>query len=117
MHGGSPIGSMQVDEGQLSLKKFQPDEDAEVYGYTGWTAAQGYVSIHNPTNAAKPYTFTLDRRLGLLPNSGPYQLTVTHGQSAGDLQTTWNYGDKLTLNVQPHEVLILDFQRSQRLEK
>lgn len=117
MHGGSPIGSIKVDQDQLGLKKFNPDEDAEVYGYTGWNADQGYVSIHNPTKTAKPYTFTLDRQFGLLPNSGPFQLTVTHGASAGELKKTWNFGDKVTLNVQPHEVLILDFQRSNSLEK
>jgi hypothetical protein len=117
MHGGSPIGATSVDEGQLSLKRFQPAVDGEVYGYTGWTQTQGYVSIHNPSQTAKPYSFTLDRRFGLLPNSGPFQLRVTHGESAKELKKDWKFGEIVTLNVQPQQVIVLDFQRSKSREK
>ncbi len=117
MHGGSPIGATTVDEGQLSLKRFQPATDAQVYGYTGWTDTQGYVSIHNPTQTERPYSFTLDRRFGVVPNSGPYQLSVSHGASAAKLKKEWNFGETVTFNVQPQEVIVLDFHRVDSLEK
>ena len=64
-----------------------------------------------PSQTAKSYSFTLDRRLGLLPNSGPFQLSVTHGESAKELEKEWKFGETVTLKVQPQEVIVLDFQR------
>jgi len=90
MHGGSPAAG-------------------EVYGYTGWTAAQGYLSLHNPSAAAKTYTVKLDRPFGLLPGSGPFHVSSPLDGSTRDLPETCRFGDTLTFQLNPKEIRIVNF--------
>ena len=95
MHGGSPRAG-------------------EVYGYTAWNARQGYISIHNPASKPQRYTLTLDRALGLVPNSGPFKLSSPIAASENDLKPEYAFGDTLTLDLKPREVRILNFDMDQR---
>lgn len=90
MHGGNP-------------------RQNEVYGYTAWNEALGYVSIHNPANEKKAYTFTLDRRFGLVPGSGPFHLSSPLAASVQGLKESYRFGDTITVELQPREIRILDF--------
>lgn len=90
MHGGNP-------------------KEAEVYGFTGWTANRGYVSLHNPSDKAQTYTFTLDRAFGLVPNTGPLRLTAPDNRYLKGLKQRYHYGDSITLELEPQEVRILNF--------
>ena len=90
MHGGSPIAG-------------------EVYGYTAWTATQGYISVHNPSAKAQTYTVKLDRAFGLLPGSGPFHLSSPLDGSARDLPATCRYGDTLTFEMKPGEIRVVNF--------
>lgn len=45
-------------------------------GFTAWTTEQGDISLHNPGTEPADYDFILDRDLGLLPGSGPFQVRL-----------------------------------------
>jgi hypothetical protein len=92
MHGGSP------------LKK-------EIYGYTGWLKERGYVSIHNPSDESRNYSFTLDRKFGLTPGSrkSSYILTSPIASSVTGLKNQYRYGDTITGSMKPREIRILNF--------
>jgi hypothetical protein len=111
MHGGSPLGTFDSADEKLSLKKVDLDQVAQVYGYTGWTDSQGYVSIHNPTASVKSYSFCLDRGFGLLPGSGPFTLSCPMANKHKALKRDWKYGETVTIELQPREVIVLDFDR------
>jgi len=87
MHGGNPA-------------------QKEVYGYAGWTADSGYVSIHNPSDKKQPYSFTLDRALGMVPNAkGPYH---TSSPLPGGAQPWRNPHPEL----RPHDVATIGVRES-----
>jgi hypothetical protein len=83
----------------------------EVYGYTAWNEKQGYVSIHNPAEAKRTYSFTLDRRFGLMPGSGPFHLSSPLAASRQGLKDSYSFGDTITLELQPREIRILNFDK------
>ncbi|MFC4994600.1 hypothetical protein [Rubritalea tangerina] len=86
----------------------------EVYGYTAWNDSRGYVSLHNPSNEAKSYTFTLDRKFGLQPAQKSYHLSSPLSDSLKDLEATYQYGDTITLTLDPAEIRILNFDPNPR---
>jgi hypothetical protein len=90
MHGGSP-------------------KAGEAYGYTAWNQTQGYITIHNPSAAAKPYTITLDRAFGLLPGTGPFHVSSPIEDATHGLPSTRRFGDTLALELAPREIRVLNF--------
>lgn len=92
MHGGNPTAG-------------------EVYGYTGWTDTQGYVSIHNPSAETRSYSVKLDRSFGLVPGSGPFHVSSPLPDSARVLPETVRVGDAMTIELKPREVRILNFTK------
>jgi len=86
----------------------------EVYGYTAWTAEQGYISIHNPSGEEKKYTLKLDRAFGLVPNSGTFKLSSPIADCTAGLQAEYSYGDMITLTLKPREIRILNFDKAVR---
>lgn len=86
----------------------------EVYGYSGWNEKQGYLSIHNPSDKIQNYTLTLNRKLGLKPNT----MAVFHISSPLNnlyekkLKEDYRYGDNLSVELKPGEILLLDFEKS-----
>lgn len=95
MHGGNP-------------------RDKEVYGYTAWTADQGYISIHNPSADKKSYSMKLDRAFGLLPDSGRFYLSSPIEQSLKSLKKQYAYGDTIKLELEPGEIRALNFDKKER---
>jgi hypothetical protein len=81
----------------------------DVYGYTAWDATQGYLSLHNPSAAARTYTVTLDRAFGLLPGSGPFHTSSPIADSTRGLPAACKLGDTLTFDLAPREVRIINF--------
>jgi hypothetical protein len=90
MHGGSPRAG-------------------EVYGYTAWDNAQGYISLHNPSAEAKTYAVKLDRAFGLLLGSGPFHVSSPLDEATRGLPESCKFGDSLTFELQPREVRIVNF--------
>jgi hypothetical protein len=111
MHGGGPLGPSGAAAEKLNLKNVSVDQIAQVYGYTGWTDSRGYVSIHNPTSGLKSYSFCLDRNFGLVPGSGPFTLSSPMAGKAKTLKKLWNFGETVTVELKPREVIVLDFDR------
>ncbi len=95
MHGGNP-------------------RNREVYGFTAWTEEQGYVSIHNPSEDAREYAFTLDRTFGVIPGSGRFYLSSPLANSVKGLRSRYSSGDTIRLRLNPREIRILNFDRTQR---
>ena len=91
MHGGNP-------------------KKKAVYGYSAWNASQGYVSVHNPSDEAKEYSFTLNRALGLVPKAASYTLSSPLKNSLKGLKKIYRYGDTITLTLQPKEIRLIDFR-------
>ena len=95
MHGGDPA-------------------EEEVYGYAGWTGDGGYVSVHNPSGEAREYALTLDRTLGLKPDSGPFHLSSPLAESTRDMPASATFGDQLKLPLAPGEIRLLHFDENPR---
>lgn len=93
MHGGSPLSG-------------------EVYGYTAWDEGRGYISIHNPADKEQTYEVVLDRSLGLTPNTGmSYRISSPLGHLNAELNSSYNYGDTLSVRLRPRQILLLDFKK------
>lgn len=93
MHGGSP-------------------RHKEIYGYSGWNKELGYVSIHNPSDKIQKYTFTLDRNLGLKPNnSNVFHVSSPINHLKNRLKETYCYGDTISIDLNPKEIVLLDFEQ------
>lgn len=86
----------------------------EVYGYTAWVEDQGYVSIHNPSDETRTYSFTLDRAFGLMPARGHFYLSSPIQESLKGLKKGYQYGDTITLTLAPKEIRALNFDKHQR---
>jgi hypothetical protein len=114
MHGGNPVGPTHSSEANLSIKKINLDEVGQVYGYTGWTDSQGYVSIHNPSATAQQYSFRLDRKFGLVPGSGPFAVTFVVGDKPKEMMAEYSFGQSITIDVPPHGVMLIDFETVRR---
>jgi len=110
MHGENPLGVNTFNEKNVGLKGLDLDTDTKVYGYTGWTKNQGFVSIHNPTSSKVSYSFKLDRKFGLVPSSGNFKLSSPMPMRIKGLKKNWKYGDTVTIEVNPKKVVILDFE-------
>ena len=86
----------------------------EVYGYAGWTADQGYVSLHNPSAEPRDYAFTLDRGFGVPPGAGPFHVSSPFDGGVEGLPARAAAGDRLSLRLAPREIRILNFDRAPR---
>jgi hypothetical protein len=90
MHGGNPA------------KK-------ETYGFSGWNAERGYVSIHNPSTEEVTYSFTLDRKLGVSGKGQTLYLSSPMEDSIADLPKQVRAGDILTVKLKAGEIRLIHF--------
>ena len=91
MHGGNPGNN-------------------ELYGYTAWTADNGYISIHNPGDKPAAFTCRLDRAFGLVPASGPFTIASPLSGCAAGLPASVQFGDNFSVKLEPKEIRILEFR-------
>lgn len=85
-----------------------PDTGA-VYGYAAWEGAEGIVSVRNPMDRAQSFSFTLDRVLGVGEGASDMTCAVVLPYTERAEEKTYNYGDTVTLTLQPHEIRIFRF--------
>jgi hypothetical protein len=91
MHGGNPSKN-------------------EVYGYTAWNHKQGYLSMHNPSDSTQHYSIILDRKIGLIENkSSKFKLCSSLKIESENLSRIYKYGQKITFDVKPKEIKLLEF--------
>lgn len=84
------------------------------YGYSAWEGQEGIVSVRNPSDQPKEFTIQLDRTIGMPEGlKGLYRTTVWAYLSNVQVETKdsllFDYGERITLNLQPGEVRIWKF--------
>lgn len=89
--------------------------NGDVYGYSAWTDGAGIISLRNPSNDKKSFTIELDRLIGVPENADNLQRAFIYPYDAEKDDTLYKYGDKITVELAPCEVVIMKF--SSREEK
>lgn len=87
-------------------------DNAEVYGYSCWEGSEGIVSVRNPSTTARSFTYTLSRANGVEEGvSGLHRTTVLNFNTTtrDDNSSTYNYGQEISLTLQPGEIRIWRF--------
>lgn len=87
-------------------------ENSGVYGYSCWDGYEGIVSVRNPSTSAKTFTLTLDRNIGVKEGAaGLHRVTVVNfNTTSPDINSsTYDYGQKISLTLQPGEIRIWQF--------
>ncbi|MPQ42966.1 discoidin domain-containing protein [Clostridium tarantellae] len=80
-----------------------------VYGYSSWNDTEGIISLRNPSNVTKSFTFVLDRLIGV--GEGAYNLRKKTIYPYGVINDSkvYNYGESINITLQPYEVIIWQF--------
>ena len=91
----------------------------DTYGFSAWDGEDGIISMRNPDTTAKTITFILDRNIGLSESIQGKTLynTLTHSYSmpenGNNVYQTFNYGDEVTVTLQPGETRIWSLSTTQ----
>ena len=91
----------------------------DTYGFSAWDGEDGIISMRNPDTTAKTITFILDRNIGLSESIQGKTLynTLTHSYSmpenGNNAYQTFNYGDEVTVTLQPGETRIWSLSTTQ----
>ena len=85
-----------------------PDTGA-VYGYSAFEGAEGIVSVRNPLDRAQAFSFTLDRVIGVGEGASDMTCAVVLPYTEHTEEKIYNYGDTVSLTLQPHEIRIFRF--------
>lgn len=83
----------------------------EIYGYSGWNKAMGYISVHNPSNSVRKLNLTLDRSIGISKEIQGFTVSSPIAGDTDGLKSVWSYGDTMTIDLQPGEIRILTFKK------
>ncbi|MFQ8706949.1 MAG: discoidin domain-containing protein, partial [Thomasclavelia sp.] len=105
MIGGNPANGVK-------LGGIGASTEYNAYGFSAWDGEDGIISMRNPDTTAKTITFTLDRNIGLAESIQGKTLynTLIHSyempENGNDAYKTFNYGDEVTVTLQPGETRI-----------
>lgn len=87
--------------------------DGEVYGYSGWTADSGYVSLHNPSEEHRKFRIVLNRSLGLpkaaVTQRRTYVVSSPLKEDQSELPKQATAGTQCTIKLPPGAIRILEF--------
>ncbi len=81
----------------------------EVYGYSAWTENKGIVSLRNPANCNQSFKFKLDESFGTFKGTENLKCAFVYPYDHQKDEKTYNYGDELSFELAPHEVVIMKF--------
>ncbi|MGL5244238.1 MAG: discoidin domain-containing protein [Sarcina sp.] len=84
-------------------------KNGHVYGYSSWDGDEGIVSLRNPSNEKKTFALTLDRLIGVGESAANLSKTTVYPYGVLEDTTKYNYGDTITVELEPHEVAIWQF--------
>lgn len=84
-------------------------ETGSVYGYSAWDGEEGVVALRNPLNRTQSFSFTLDRTIGVAEGASDLSSVVWLPYSPEPMHRTWQYGDTVQMELQPHAVRLLCF--------
>lgn len=82
------------------------------YGFSAWKDGEGIISLRNPANQPQTFTVVMDRNIGLregLKNLHRTPVWMFNGKETPATGRLFNYGDQLTVDLQPGEVQIWKF--------
>ncbi|MBR5247294.1 MAG: hypothetical protein IKV25_07990 [Clostridia bacterium] len=87
----------------------------EVYGYSAWSENAGIVSLRNPSNKTQKFTLTLDKLIGTNTMAKDMKKASVYPYIAENDDRLYNYGDKVTVELAPCEVVIMKFSSQEEL--
>ena len=83
--------------------------NGEVYGYSAWTEKSGVVSLRNPSNKSQKYTINLDKTIGTFASAQDMKRAFIYPYAAEKDGNLYKYGDSITVDLAPCEVVIMKF--------
>lgn len=82
-------------------------EKGEAYGYSCWSENKGILSFRNPANRSQSITITLDETVGVNENMNDLRVAYVYPYNKSSNGVAYSYGDTITLELKPLEVLIM----------
>ena len=79
----------------------------EVYGYSAWTENKGIISLRNPANRPQTFKFALNESFGTFKETENLKLSFVYPYDRSADEKLYNYGDEFTIELAPHEVVIM----------
>ena len=86
-------------------------QTGSVYGYSAWDGEAGILALRNPLNRVQTFSVVLDRSIGMPEGAKNLSSVVWLPYSPEPMHRTWQYGDTLQMELQPHAVRLLCFGR------
>ena len=86
-------------------------EKGEAYGYSCWSENSGVISLRNPANRQQSITITLDETIGVNKGMQNLKMAYVYPYDKKTDGKTYSYGEVITVNLMPLEVLIMKFSQ------
>lgn len=86
-------------------------EKGETYGYSCWSENKGVISLRNPANRQQSITVTLDETIGVNKGMQNLKMAYVYPYDKKTNGKTYSYGEVITVNLMPLEVLIMKFSQ------
>ena len=86
-------------------------EKGEDYGYSCWSENRGVISLRNPANRQHSITITLDETIGVNKGMQNLKMVYVYPYDKKTDGKTYSYGEVITVNLMPLEVLIMKFSQ------
>ncbi len=87
--------------------------NGEVYGYSAWTENRGVVSLRNPAQRSQSFKFKLDEPFGTYKGTENLKRAFVYPYERKLDEKTYSYGDEISVELAPHEVVIMKFSNVQ----
>ncbi len=87
--------------------------DGEVYGYSSWTENAGIVSLRNPANKPQRFILNLDKTIGTFYSNVNMKRVSVYPYSDETDDKAYNYGDFISVELAPLEVVIMKFSNEE----
>ncbi len=92
--------------------------NGETYGYSCWSENKGIISLRNPANHPQSITVTLDENIGVNKDMKDLRFAYVYPYNRQTDGKTYNFGDQITVNLAPLEMVIIKFtQAEEKLPK
>lgn len=86
---------------------------SECYGYSSWSKDNGIVSLRNPANRPQTFKLTLNALIGVCEGANGMKMAKVYPYTENCDGKLYNYGDILTIELEPLEVVIMKFSSKQ----
>lgn len=86
--------------------------EGKVYGYSAWNGDHGFITLRNPANKVQSFKVKLDRIIGVGEGASNLVKRQLIPYAFSGNNEIHSYGDVLETEVQPHEVIVLEFAKA-----